>query len=69
MIPSCCNELAAFVNALKGVYLEIGEGEISGSVSLEVAPNEPNKLVINDGWNGYPDLTFHYCPYCGTKQI
>lgn len=63
----CCNAWKEFVLALQDVSFPVGEGEISGSVSMECVEEEVN-LHFNDGWGFYPTLSFTYCPYCGTKQ-
>ena len=63
----CCHDLEQFTNSLKDAYLPIGEGEISGSISL-YTNQEKMELSIDDGWNDYHSLMFHFCPYCGSKQ-
>lgn len=64
----CCEELTRLVKEQKGVYFPVGEGEISGSISLNKYENEPMELDFHDGWNFYTPIVFRYCPYCGTKQ-
>lgn len=49
----------------------IGEGEISGSVSLRMEQHEENKYVLqaHDGWSMSLRIVFSYCPVCGVCLV
>jgi hypothetical protein len=53
----------------RGFNGHVGEGEISGSVSLEhVGTNYP-ELSMSDGWNASVNWKLRYCPLCGAKLL
>jgi hypothetical protein len=67
-IEICCERLNEFLTEINRLSLTIGEGEISGSVSIyQNSHDKIYTLSIDDGWNFIPTLDFHYCPYCGKE--
>lgn len=58
----CCEEMRDCLKAFKDISLSVGEGEISGSVSVD-----SEGVHISDGWNNLPEILFNYCPFCGKK--
>ncbi len=59
----CCPLLIDYVESFKSVDLSIGEGQISGYVTID-----GKGVFITDGWNSLPMLPFNYCPFCGEKR-
>jgi hypothetical protein len=55
------------VQVAQDLCASIGDGEISGSVSLRKEQYEENKLVLqaHDGWSMSMRIVFNFCPVCG----
>ena len=59
----CCKEMKEFMNASNGVYISTGEGECTGSVSID-----EREITLDDGWEFYRTLKLNFCPFCGMKR-
>jgi hypothetical protein len=60
----CCDNMEILINSFKCKHISTGEGEISGSVSVDITG-----VDISDGWTNLPKIVFNFCPYCGEAQI
>ena len=63
----CCKELNKVLDAWDGLRSN-SPGQEYGHLSISfynTAGKSPYYLCVDDGWTGYPDLEFRFCPFCG----
>ena len=54
----------------QGFHCGVGEGEISGTVSLTRYEHDHfPELSMSDGWNKSVHWEFRFCPLCGAKLL